>query len=186
LRLEAAQKRRRSDPASRLFEGPEIRTEVIDVNKSYNQSTAPRIEEPNTDSAVSVVDEEADEAFLGMPDEESDGHRSLLRDHPETRLALAVLGEGIETYLNHIARPSRNTLRAYEAARRWIQSRSIEWPFSFENLCSILDLDAEVLRRRLEAIRLSGKRQVPRQYIRHSTPRRLTVRLARSWAQPTG
>src|SRR5262249_59217087 len=34
-------------------------------------------------------------------------------------------------------------------ARRWLASRDVLWPFSFENICLALDLDAPTLRRRL-------------------------------------
>jgi len=34
-------------------------------------------------------------------------------------------------------------------ARRWLASREVLWPFSFENICLALDLDAPTLRRRL-------------------------------------
>jgi len=34
-------------------------------------------------------------------------------------------------------------------ARRWLASRDLLWPFSFENICAVLDLDAPTLRRRL-------------------------------------
>jgi len=34
-------------------------------------------------------------------------------------------------------------------ARRWLASRDVVWPFSFENICGALDLDAPTLRRRL-------------------------------------
>jgi DNA-binding CsgD family transcriptional regulator len=34
-------------------------------------------------------------------------------------------------------------------ARRWLASRDLLWPFSFENICLALDLDAPTLRRRL-------------------------------------
>jgi len=34
-------------------------------------------------------------------------------------------------------------------ARRWLASRDVLWPFSFENICGALDLDAPTLRRRL-------------------------------------
>lgn len=43
--------------------------------------------------------------------------------------------------------------RVLEAARarRWIEARDRDWPFSFERICEALDIDPDLLRRRLRA-----------------------------------
>jgi hypothetical protein len=77
---------------------------------------------------------------------------------PEQRLMAAVLEEafrcvhgkalidgGAET--GEVRR--RRRLVPQQAAARWFESPDTSWPFSFENVCVALRLDAEALRQRL-------------------------------------
>ena len=73
---------------------------------------------------------------------------------PEKRLALAVLqtvlydcrGTG-QRGANGRA-PVRNR-QAYDRAMAYVASRDRSWPYSFENLCETIGVDANSLRRRL-------------------------------------
>lgn len=62
---------------------------------------------------------------------------------------LAVLQDAVSClqrgFFGHSRRCSRP---AYEAAQ-WMARRDRSWPFSFENICDYLNLDAEALRQRL-------------------------------------
>src|SRR2546422_9065528 len=70
-----------------------------------------------------------------------------LRQHGEGERALmrAVLSDAIRCLAG---RGREGQLRKLEA-RRWVASRNTRWPFSFENICCVLDIDPQTLRRRL-------------------------------------
>jgi hypothetical protein len=65
---------------------------------------------------------------------------------PEKRLMLAVLEEAIATFQRHAMLHTRRSERLVEEVEEWVSGASGEWPFSFDNICAALDLDAEYLR----------------------------------------
>ena len=67
---------------------------------------------------------------------------------PHQRLMAAVLQTAVDDCRHRVYRgaPSSSDLRR---AVVYVASRDRGWPFSFENLCEALSLDAEVLRRSL-------------------------------------
>jgi hypothetical protein len=73
---------------------------------------------------------------------------------PEQRLMAAVLLNAINYYVRYAqaVNPRRRWLHA--DAARWIGNRDTTWPFSFENICAVLHLDAPTLRRQLRATQL--------------------------------
>jgi len=67
----------------------------------------------------------------------------------ERRLMLAVLQDAVECYQKYaLARDPRGRA-LFEDARDWIESSEREWPFSYENICEILGLNPEYIRRGL-------------------------------------
>jgi hypothetical protein len=60
----------------------------------------------------------------------------------ERALMLAVLEDAIRC----LQAPGPRARRAAVEAAEWIRSVDLEWPFSFENLCAALELDAGRLR----------------------------------------
>src|SRR5262245_48088633 len=69
------------------------------------------------------------------------GERALMR---------AVLLDAIECLTGNVSRSRARAQHAAEA-RAWVETRDREWPFSFDNICSVLDFDAERVRKRLLA-----------------------------------
>jgi hypothetical protein len=65
---------------------------------------------------------------------------------PEKRLMLAVLEEAIATFQRHAIGDTRRSQRLVEDVEEWVSGASGEWPFSFDNICGALDLDADYLR----------------------------------------
>jgi hypothetical protein len=74
-------------------------------------------------------------------------------DRPETRLMLAVLESAISDWLvrrttctapRHDAR-----VTVEEDLPAWFASTDRSWPYSFENICGALGLDADGIRRRI-------------------------------------
>jgi hypothetical protein len=67
----------------------------------------------------------------------------------ERRLMLAVLQDAVECYQKYaLARDPRGRM-LFEDARDWIESDEREWSFSYENICEILGLNPEYIRRGL-------------------------------------
>jgi DNA-binding CsgD family transcriptional regulator len=75
------------------------------------------------------------------------GHGPGLRRHGEGERALmrAVLTDAIRC----LAGRGREGQLLKVEARRWVASRDLRWPFSFEGICCALDLDPQTIRRQL-------------------------------------
>jgi hypothetical protein len=62
---------------------------------------------------------------------------------------LAVLQDAVECYQKYaLARDPRGTT-LFENACEWIDSGEREWPFSYVNICEVLGLNPEYIRRGL-------------------------------------
>src|SRR5205809_705025 len=66
----------------------------------------------------------------------------------ERALMRAVLEDAIRCLVGEVGPPHQRGALAAEA-REWIETADPRWPFSFENLCDGLGLEAANLRRRL-------------------------------------
>ena len=74
---------------------------------------------------------------------------------PERRLAAAVLEQALadlERETRRLVVVRRRGRPAYprEPARAWFRAIDEQWPFSFENVCAALGLDAGSIRRAVE------------------------------------
>ena len=64
----------------------------------------------------------------------------------EERLMLAVLADALAGFQKHaFARDTRGR-RVFREAEAWIHCRDRRWPFSFENICDVLSIDAGYVR----------------------------------------
>jgi len=81
----------------------------------------------------------------------------------ERRLMRAVLVDAIECYLKHMVPRRSIDFRLFRDAERWIFSRSVDWPFSFECICEALDVDTRLVRSTLRERKLAvmAGRHVP-------------------------
>jgi hypothetical protein len=76
----------------------------------------------------------------------------------ERSLMLAVLRDAVECYQKYaLARDPRGRFE-FDEARRWIESPDRDWPYSFENICDVLDIDPVYLREGLERYAPRGLR----------------------------
>ena len=67
----------------------------------------------------------------------------------ERRLMLAVLQDAVECYQKYaLARDPRGRV-LFEDAHEWIESGEREWPFAYVNICEVLSLNPEYIRRGL-------------------------------------
>ena len=78
------------------------------------------------------------------------------RIEPQKRLMVAVLKTVLDDFRGSGYRsspgfPMPTDRRAYHQARAYVASTDRTWPFSFENLCEAIGLDATGLRQELRA-----------------------------------
>jgi hypothetical protein len=100
-------------------------------------------------------------------------------ERPEKRLMLAVLQDAVTTLLKHAGTERCGPRRRMREAEQWIAARNSDWPFSFENICGVLNLDAAALReglrrviaRRAPVVALPVGRRVVGERHRVSVPR---------------
>lgn len=68
---------------------------------------------------------------------------------PEYQLVIAMLQDAIECVQKYRFATDENGRELYRDAREWIASDDRRWPFSFENICGVLNLHPDYLRRGL-------------------------------------
>jgi hypothetical protein len=76
---------------------------------------------------------------------------------PEYLLAAAVLEEAIDCFQKHCDTRDPKTRRLFEDAAEWIASDDRVWPFSYVNICELLDLHPEYVRSGLRSWRESRR-----------------------------
>jgi hypothetical protein len=62
------------------------------------------------------------------------------------KLALAVLEQALEDVERYRSARDGHCRRLYRNARGWLLSGDREWPYSFSNVCELLDVPAERIR----------------------------------------
>ena len=69
----------------------------------------------------------------------------------EKRLILSVLEDAVECFMKCIDSNSSKGQRLFRDAEEWINLEDRMWVFSFDNVCEMLDINPEYLRRGLRA-----------------------------------
>jgi len=67
----------------------------------------------------------------------------------EKRLVLSVLEDAVECFMKCIDSPTNKGQRLFRDAEEWITLEDKKWVFSFDNVCEMLDVNPEYLRRGL-------------------------------------
>jgi hypothetical protein len=83
--------------------------------------------------------------------------RQAARDG-ERRLMVAVLDDAVHVCLKHAAATDPGHRELFREAEEWIEERDASWFYSFENVCAVLDLEAEYIRRGLRAWKERARR----------------------------
>ena len=96
--------------------------------------------------------------------------------HPERKLMLAVLQDAVGTLLRHAGSERSGARRLVREVEHWISVRNSDWPFSFENICAALNLDAAALRVRLRHMLRAGMPARPARLMALSLGRRVSGR----------
>jgi hypothetical protein len=68
----------------------------------------------------------------------------------EERLMLAVLRDALLRFQKYALATDRRGRRLFSEVDDWIQCRDRSWPFSFENICEVLQIDSGYVRSELE------------------------------------
>lgn len=68
----------------------------------------------------------------------------------EKRLVLSVLEDAVECFMKCIDSPTNKGQRLFRDADEWISLEDRHWVFSFDNVCDMLDINPEYLRRGLQ------------------------------------
>ena len=84
---------------------------------------------------------------------------------PERRLVVAVLEDAVDCFQKHIRAHDDKARQLFLDAEEWISSEDRSWPFSFENVCDLLQINPEYLRRGLIAWRDRQLKGQPRETV---------------------
>jgi hypothetical protein len=95
----------------------------------------------------------ADERFGGLfqpdtllPSQFFDRMRRRSEHDGERRLMIAVLEDAVDVYRKQAGAKDPRGQELFQAAEVWIEDTDRTWLFSFQNICDVLDIDAEYLR----------------------------------------
>ena len=68
---------------------------------------------------------------------------------PEERLMIAVLQDALACLQNHRFAKDAYGRRLFDEAEQWFLAEETDWPYSFESICEILELDSNAVRQHL-------------------------------------
>jgi hypothetical protein len=68
---------------------------------------------------------------------------------PEHRLMMAVLDDAVRGVEKYRFPTDARGRRLFREAKQWLLAAEPHWPYSFERICAVLDLDANAVRHRL-------------------------------------
>ena len=68
----------------------------------------------------------------------------------ERRLMLAVLEDAVDSYRKHATACDPRDQACFLEAKEWFSSSDTSWLFAFENICDVLEMNADYLRSGLD------------------------------------
>ena len=71
---------------------------------------------------------------------------------PEKRLLAALLMDALLQFERVQGSQERRDVQAFDELRAWFYADNQDWPFSFENVCSHLNLEPDAIRARLARV----------------------------------
>jgi hypothetical protein len=79
----------------------------------------------------------------------------------------AVLSDAVECFQKYVGSDRRGSRKLFDDAEAWINSRDSKWPYSFEFICEVLNINPDYLRMGLTRWRLNQQnREIPRKRLR--------------------
>jgi hypothetical protein len=106
--------------------------------------------------AGAVYVPEAFEADILLPSQFFSGS-TVSAHQPERRLMLAVLEDAVQIVAKHAGDKRARARRLVREAQQWISAPGSGCPFSFENICAVLNIDAAALRQGLCRLACAGE-----------------------------
>lgn len=88
-----------------------------------------------------------------VPSQFFDRLRRNTEHSSERRLMVAVLEDALDVYRKRCGARDRRGQELFHDAESWIYTDEQDWLFSFENICTVLDIDPSYIRRGLRAWR---------------------------------
>lgn len=85
----------------------------------------------------------------------------------EVALMQAVLEDAIECFQKQFGTPRFRDYRIAKEAEQWFFTDDYQWPFSFVNICSVLGIDPEYIRRGLNKQKAERPVEIPRRALHH-------------------
>ena len=79
-------------------------------------------------------------------------YRSNTSHTPEIKLIAAMLEDAIDCYLKYCSAKTRRGKRIFTESAQWIFDRDEDWLFGFENICEMLKLNPDYIRRVLNQL----------------------------------
>ena len=73
---------------------------------------------------------------------------------------IAVLEDAVDVYRKLAGARDARRQQLFRDAEEWIESEDRSWIFSFQNICDVLGIESEYLRRGLHAIKRQAHGQV--------------------------
>src|SRR5919204_820315 len=98
-----------------------------------------------------------------LPSQFFDRVRRRTEHDGERRLMIAVLEDAVDVYRKQAGARDARAQQLFHEAEAWIEDSDRTWLFSFQNICDVLDIDAEYVRRGLHEWKkraLGGQRRV--------------------------
>src|SRR5881296_2628495 len=86
-----------------------------------------------------------------LPSQFFDRTRRRSEHDGERRLMIAVLEDAVDVYPKQAGSKDARGEQLFQEAEEWIEDTGRAWLFAFQNICDVLDLDADYLRRGLRA-----------------------------------
>src|ERR1700758_2846214 len=86
-----------------------------------------------------------------LPSQFFDRVRRRSEHEGERRLMIAVLEDAVDVYRKQAGARDPRGEQLFQEAEAWIDDPDRTWLFSFQNICDVLDIDADYLRRGLRA-----------------------------------
>jgi hypothetical protein len=75
----------------------------------------------------------------------------------ERRLMIAVLEDAIDVYRKQAAAKDGHGRNLFNETEEWFEAHDHSWLYGFENICDVLDLDAEYIRRGLHGVKARAR-----------------------------
>ena len=86
-----------------------------------------------------------------LPSQFFDRVRRRSEHDGERRLMIAVLEDAVDVYRKQVGTREPRGQELFREAEEWIEDTDRTWLFSFQNICDVLDIDGDYLRRGLHA-----------------------------------